>query len=185
LDLSVIIVTWNSADHIADCIGALRGELPFASEIIVVDNASSDDGPQIAASMDARVLRNDTNEGFGRACNAGAAAAGGNVLLFLNPDTVVKPGAIKAARRALVAAPRVGAVGAALVTPSGAPQPATDEFITPGRFIVRAVRTALGRSPATSQPKAGPVDWVIGAFLMVRREAFGEAGGFDTDNHMF
>jgi GT2 family glycosyltransferase len=181
VDLSVVVVTWNSAEHLPDCIGALRGELPFASEIVVVDNASGDESASVAESLGARVLRNASNEGFGRACNRGALESTGNVILFLNPDTFVRPGAVKAARRALVAAPRVGAVGAALVSPDGAPQPAVDEFITPARFAVRA----LTRGGPVSRAPAGPVDWVFGAFLMVRRDAFDDAGGFDPDYHMY
>jgi N-acetylglucosaminyl-diphospho-decaprenol L-rhamnosyltransferase len=185
VDLSVVIVTWNSAEHLPDCIEALDGELPFASEVVVVDNASTDASASVAASLGARVLANGTNEGFGRACNRGARESTGNVVLFLNPDTVVRPGAVKAARRALVAAPGVGAVGGALVAEDGSPQPAADEFITPARFALRTLRTAAGRGGPATRPPAGPVDWVFGAFLMVRRDAFEAAGGFDPDYHMY
>jgi GT2 family glycosyltransferase len=185
VDLAVVVVTWNSADHLSACVGAVRDELPFGSEIIVVDNASSDDTPGVARELGVRLVETGANIGFGAACNRGAGETLAHVVLFLNPDCVVRPGAVKAARRALVAAPRIGAVGAALVAPDGTAQPSADEFITPGRFAVRAARTAIGRGGPIRRPPAGPVDWVFGAFLLVRRDAFDEIGGFDPAFHMY
>ncbi len=184
MELSVVIVTWNSAGHLPACLAALDGELPPSSEIVVVDNASTDGSVVAARSGGARVLINAGNEGFGRACNRGAAESTGNVLLFLNPDTVVRPGAVKTARRALVAAPRTGAVGIRLVGDTGRPQPAADEFLNPARLPARIARR-LVRGAATAPVVSGTVDWVYGAFLLLRRDAFDAVGGFDPDYHMY
>ena len=185
MELSVVIVTWNSAAHLEACIRALDGALPPPSEIVVVDNASTDGTASLARGLGARVLENTTNEGFGAACNRGARESTGNVLLFLNPDCVVQPGAVKAARRALVAAPRTGAVGAQLVDERGAPQPSADEFITPVRFLRRIARVTYGRGGPMRSAPDGPVDWVFGAFLLVRRDAFEEIRGFDAGFHLY
>jgi len=186
MDLSVVIVTWNSAGHIASCLDALAGELPPSSEVVVVDNASDDRSASIARDHGTRVIENPRNTGFGAACNLGATEASGSVLLFLNPDAVVEPGAVKALRRALVAAPRVGAAGGALVNPDGTPQAAADDFISAATLVKRAAQTALGdASRKRALAPAGEVDWVYGAFLVVRRDAWEEVGGFDDRYHMY
>ena len=84
--LSTVVVTHNSADIIGACLRSLRSELPNP-EIIVVDNASSDNTRQRCKELGGiMLLENSANVGFGRACNQGARAATGSHVLFLNPD---------------------------------------------------------------------------------------------------
>lgn len=85
MKLSVIVVTYNSAEVIGACLRSVQAQLPGA-ETIVVDNASRDGAVEIARAAGATVHANETNAGFGRACNQGAEAASGTHLLFLNPD---------------------------------------------------------------------------------------------------
>jgi N-acetylglucosaminyl-diphospho-decaprenol L-rhamnosyltransferase len=91
--ISLILVTYNSADRLADFFAALAATRDAAYETLVIDNASSDRTAQIVAERypQARLLANARNVGFGRACNQGAQAARGELLVFLNPDVIVTP----------------------------------------------------------------------------------------------
>lgn len=99
--LSVVIVTWNERDMIRGCLGALRPQLAPGDELIVADNGSTDGTPELVAELapEARVVRLATNEGYMAACNAGAGVATGELLVMLNPDTLVADGFAEAIRR--------------------------------------------------------------------------------------
>jgi N-acetylglucosaminyl-diphospho-decaprenol L-rhamnosyltransferase len=101
LGLSVVIVTFNSAADITRALPPLAAQLGEGDELIVVDNGSGDRSAEIAAELapGARVIRAEGNQGFAAACNLGAAAASGELLLMLNPDTAVAPGFVDAIRR--------------------------------------------------------------------------------------
>ena len=96
--LSVVIVTWNPGREFATCIASLAAARERAAvaavelELVVVDNASADFPVEEITSRwpDAIIVRNDTNRGFGPACNQGAAAASAEFVLFLNPDTAAE-----------------------------------------------------------------------------------------------
>src|SRR6185436_5595946 len=87
--VSVIVVTWNSAQWLPRCVAAIRAQTHHDLELIAVDNASSDDS--VALLGDARVIRNDANRGFSAAVNQGIAAARGDFVLLLNPDCFLAP----------------------------------------------------------------------------------------------
>ncbi len=118
---SAIIVTHNSSASIRACLEALAGQ---DCEIIVVDNASADDTVQRVEAFvswnSARLIANQQNLGFAAAVNQGAQAAGGEVLLVLNPDAIAEPGAVDALLRCLEAN-SASAVGGALVQADGQP----------------------------------------------------------------
>lgn len=98
--LSVVIVTFNSATDIARALPPLTAQLGEGDELVLVDNGSSDASAEVAAELapGAKVIRAEGNEGFAGACNRGAAAASGELLLMLNPDTEVAPGFVEAIR---------------------------------------------------------------------------------------
>lgn len=98
--LSVVVVTWNEADAIARCLPPLVAQLGPEDELIVSDNASEDGTLAVVGRLapKAVVVQNGGNVGFPAACNSGAAAASGDVLVLLNPDTVVAPGWAEAMR---------------------------------------------------------------------------------------
>ncbi|MGC9399513.1 MAG: glycosyltransferase family 2 protein [Anaerolineae bacterium] len=90
--ISVIIPNWNGAQHLPTCLDSLRAQTYADVEIIVVDNASTDESPDVLARYpEVRVLALPTNRGFTGACNAGLAAASGSVQVLLNNDTQVAP----------------------------------------------------------------------------------------------
>src|ERR1700686_2199043 len=89
MNLSVVVVTFNSEDCIESCLEAVRRHLPTA-ELLVVDNASTDATRLIVRSREGVCLvKNRRNDGFGRACNVGARAATNGYLLFLHPDVML------------------------------------------------------------------------------------------------
>ena len=90
--VTIITVAYNSAE----ILGQMRASLPEGAPLIVVDNASDDAEATRAAAGDAMLIHNEQNQGFGRACNQGAAAAETEFLLFLNPDTILAPGSLDA-----------------------------------------------------------------------------------------
>jgi GT2 family glycosyltransferase len=102
--LSVVVVTFRHGEALRPPLEALTSELRDGDELIVVDNASGDETPEVAlaAAPSARVVRNPENAGFPAACNLGAADATGKLLVFLNPDAVVVPGWRDAIERPLL-----------------------------------------------------------------------------------
>src|ERR1035437_7009179 len=116
--VSIVIVTYNSADYVEACINSIdarRGRAAYALEIIVVDNNSSDDTVRILKERfpSVEVLENDENFGWGRANNQGVARATGDFIVILNPDTLVEEGWLDAliqpliARRRLLTTPKI------------------------------------------------------------------------------
>jgi N-acetylglucosaminyl-diphospho-decaprenol L-rhamnosyltransferase len=122
------------------------------------------------------VVEAGTNLGFAAGANLGADRAAGDVVVFLNPDARVLPGALAALVGALATAPRAGIAGGGLVAPDGRWQPGAGRF-GPVRHLV--LDTTLGRLPARWRQQPYVVDWVYGTFMAVRRDLFRRLGGFD------
>jgi N-acetylglucosaminyl-diphospho-decaprenol L-rhamnosyltransferase len=156
--VSVIIVSYNSAH----CIGKVLQSVMNARERIVVDNASADGSADIAAPYATRVIASAENRGFGAACNVGAAHATEDLLLFLNPDAVMRPGALERLVQCARDHPQAVAFGARVALPDAerrsTPLPATEPV------------------PAAS---VRDVDNITGAALLCRTAVFREIGGFD------
>ncbi len=172
-DISIIIVTYNSAAVIAGCLSAIKG----ASEVIVVDNASSDDSAHIAERMGARVILNPENLGFGPACNIGARAARGDYLLFLNPDATLPPGALHALKAVTTRHPDAAAFGPRLMEGD---KPAVFQCET---FIdAQKDRMALAHTAPTGDCC---VRFLSGAALLCNRRSFDHVGGFDENIFLY
>lgn len=182
-EVSVVVVTYQSAGTIAACLASL----PEGVEAIVVDNGSSDQTLAIvkAGFPGATAIAAGENMGFGAACNRGAAAAKGDVLLMLNPDARLEPGALEALVAALEADPGLGAVGPLVLDAEGVPELSWGD--DPGLvFEWRRAREQHGRSPRPAPPAARTaVDWVTGGCLAVRRSAWEAVGGFDSGYFLY
>jgi GT2 family glycosyltransferase len=89
--VSVVLVTWNSAQYLRRCLEGLRQQTHGAVELIAIDNASSDDSIALVEPYARTLIRNDTNRGFSAAVNQGIAAARGAYVLLLNPDCFLEP----------------------------------------------------------------------------------------------
>ncbi|GLP70980.1 glycosyl transferase [Streptomyces sp. TUS-ST3] len=192
--VDVVIVNWNAGHHLADCVRSVvradRSELGVA-RIVVVDNASTDGSAArlTAADIPLDLVRNDRNRGFAFACNQGAARGDSDLVLFLNPDTELYPDSLTVVGRVLRTPPadRVGIFGGLMVDDEGNPQISCSRF--PSLRVYLGKMTGLDRlAPALFPPHhlrprelvaSGPVDQVIGAFFLVRRQVFTELHGFD------
>lgn len=171
--VSVVVVTFNSASVIRR---ALRS-VPAGAELIVVDNASSDNSLVLAEAEGARCIRQRKNTGFGRACNIGAAVSSREFILFLNPDAVLNEGALEAMAEAAHRHPEAGAVGPMLVDGDG-------RSVWRFSSILHPMGHAVQRKPV--EPEAACcVPLLTGAALLCRRTAFEEVGGFDENIFLY
>jgi len=189
-ELSIVVVTWRSADDVRALLGSLAGPLADGAELVVVENASQDGTADIVRALvpQARIIENATNRGFGAAANQGLAASCGTYVLFLNPDTVVEEGGLPRALAHLAADPTIAILGCRTLNADGTVQPTTDRFHT----VRGLVRYALANRRGPSAPPRGAappitcdVDWVYGSFLLCRRALVSALGGFDESYDMY
>ncbi|MBU0609568.1 MAG: glycosyltransferase family 2 protein [Armatimonadetes bacterium] len=190
IELSVIIVSWNVRRDLEVCLQSLHDNSEASHEVIVVDNASLDDTlAMLQQRPEVRVIANEDNRGFAAANNQGLAVARGAWLLLLNPDTVVPPGALRELLDFAHAHPEAGVIGPRLLNPDGSLQYSCRSFptITAGMFRhtflgrlfprVRSMRDYLMCDWAHDTVRE--VDWLSGAAMLIRREAFEQIGGLD------
>lgn len=186
--LSVVIPTHNTRDLTLRCVETLEAE-GTPVEIVVVDDGGIEGGDGTAealAAHDVEVLRPSPAGGFTRAANLGLARARGEILLLLNSDTEVEPGALSNLLAAFDRDPRLGVAGAALHYPDGSPQWSGGRApsllwlfgLTSGlpRLLARLPRYRRLK-PAGAAP--GSVDWVTGAALAMRRSVWERVGPLD------
>ncbi len=176
IEVSIIIPVYNKSDYTFRCLCSIFENSARAYEVIVVDNASSDETPRMLEAMKGlRVIRNERNEGFVAACNRGADAARGNHYLFLNNDTEVGEGWLEAILAPL-SDEKAGIVGAKLIYPNGKLQEA-------GCIIWQdATGWQYGRLDDPERPQYNyrrEVDYCSGACLLIRKELWLRLGGFD------
>jgi GT2 family glycosyltransferase len=178
---SVIIPVHNRASLTRQCLEALLGEPPLGLdwEIIVVDDASTDLTPSVLAGYGDRIrtVGLESNVGFAAACNRGAMIASGAYLLFLNNDTLPKPGWLDALARYAEAHPDGAAFGAKLLYPDGTIQHA-GVVICQDRFPRHVYQGFPADHPAVNRSRRYQA--VTGACLLVRAAAFFEVKGFDS-----
>lgn len=195
MDLSVVIVSWNTRDLLARCIRSLQAsELPPETDILIVDNASSDGTASSVHRMfpDLVLMRNDKNVGFAAANNIALSSATGRYILLLNPDTEVQPGAVQALCEFLDANVGSGAVAPQLVGADGAMQKSVSPAPSLMREISRLFHISHWSLPSASYDmkrwymhRPREVDVVQGACMMIRREALYEVGLLDEDYFMY
>ena len=193
-DVSVVIVSFNTASILRDCLVSLvRANNPVVAEVIVVDNASTDGTDQMVRDEFpfVRLIVNQANRGFGAANNQGVAAAHGAYILLLNSDTVVQPGAIEQLVIHLEQHPHVGLVGPCLQGADGKLQRSSFRFPTPDILLLEQLNVAsslpvmLGRKPNSPITGGLAVDWLLGACLLGHRELLTALGPFDESFFMY
>jgi GT2 family glycosyltransferase len=176
---SIVVPAWNHFEHTLTCLRALAASGDAtAFEVIVVDDASTDETAARMRDIEGvRCLRNTENLGFIGACNAGAAIARGDYLVFLNNDTAVQSGWLDALVGTFDTHPRAGLVGAKLVYPDGRLQEA-------GGIVFRdGSGWNYGRFDDPAAPAYGFVreaDYCSGAAIALPRALFERLGGFDA-----
>ncbi len=195
LDLSVVIVNWNTCALLAECITAVEREAAaIPHDIWVVDNGSSDDSVAMLRRdfPHVHVIESKVNLGFAGANNLAMQRSTGRYLLLLNTDAIVTPGSILALLELAERMPRAGIVGAHLLNPDGSFQASHTNFPTLWQEFL--ILSTIGRRlrgdwyPSHgAEADKGPqrVDYVEGACLLVRRDALEEVGGLDEGYFMY
>lgn len=176
MDLSVIIVSYNTAALTAECLASLYKTDRPEKEIFVVDNASIDNSREIIAASFPQVtlIANDRNRGFGAANNQALPYCRGRYVLFLNPDTSIKIDTLQKAVSFMDANPQVGMAGAKILNPDGTIQESVSLRYPGEKFS----------SGETAKLK-GKIACVLGAFLIAPRTILEELQGFDEDFFLY
>jgi GT2 family glycosyltransferase len=199
LDLSVVIVNFNTRDLLRDCLNSLRPELAgVEAEVVVVDNASSDGSVAMLADdfPQVRVLVNAVNAGFSRANNRALREARGRDVLLLNPDTLVRRGAVRTLTTALHTLPGAVGVGPRVLRPDGRLDLACRRsFPTPGvaaarllglsRLFPRSPRFARYNLTYQDPDQPGEIDAGTAAAMCFSLEGLAAVGFFDEDFFMY
>jgi N-acetylglucosaminyl-diphospho-decaprenol L-rhamnosyltransferase len=196
--LSVIIVSWNVRDLLQRALNSVYASWDDRSEleVIVVDNASHDDSVAMLRTTfpDVHIIANAENRGFTGGNNQGLAAATGEFLLLLNPDTEIVADALPRMVDYIRAHPDVGMVGPQLLNPDGSVQSSRRHFPTLPVLFLESTwleklipRKLLRHYYAQEQPDDAiqDVDWITGAAMLTRREAFAQVGGMDEGFFMY
>ncbi len=196
-DLSVVIVSWNTAELTRAALRSLEDHLSSAAhEVIVVDNASADGSQEMIASEfpHVRLIRNSENVGFGRANNQGMGVARGRWFLLLNSDAKLIDGSVATLWRRIQDDRTLGVAHCRLVSPDGGLQYTTYRF--PSVKLALLDNVGLSKlAPARvrenllggywEQNYERDVDSVAGAFMLLPREVFEETGGFAEEIFMY
>jgi hypothetical protein len=183
MKVAAIVVSHGSAAELAENLPALEAQV---DELVVIANIPGSVPPRVAAIDNARPL------GFAANLNLGVSHTTADAVLAVNPDARPEPGAVAELVAFMDAHPRCGIAGPRMVFPDGSPQPSRRRFPTVTGTIVR--RTPLRKIVpqkrhfyAGVEVPAGPVevDWMLGGFLLVRRSALLELGGFDEGFRLY
>ncbi len=197
LDLSIVIVSYNAGASLEQCLrslGPAAGDIGW--EVIVVDNASVDGTPGRlkSESPGVQLVENETNLGFGKGFNQGAARAKAPFVLSLNGDAVPEPGSLSILVEEMRRTPRAAATGPQLLRPNGQSAVSVFRFPTLLRptFDTRLARIFAGERFSLGYPAGdsrledgGAVDWLSGACLLFRKEALDDIGYLDERYFMY
>ena len=193
IDLSIIIVSWNAKEYLLPCLRSIfeKGQR-MGGEVIVVDNGSWDGSREEVKKvfLSAHLIENEKNFGFAKAVNQGLQKASGKYALLLNPDTQVKRGAIEQLVSLMDTHLEAGAVGAQLLNTDGSKQNSIANFPSLATELLNKslLRWLFPKKfPGKERNYREPieVDSVIGACMMVRRDALDRVGLLDEDYFLF
>lgn len=199
VDVTVSIVNWNTRDELRDCLKSVLSQDEISLEVIVVDNASSDDSTQMLRDDFAdgvKLIENNENLGFGAAHNQAISVAKGRYVLILNPDSLVlREDVLKCMLGYMDANPDVGIAGPRILNPDGTLQFSARRF--PPMFAGIFRHTVLGKIFPKNRFVRGylmtdiphdqtmDVDWLSGSALLVRKDTLDQIGGFDKRFFMY
>jgi len=194
--LSIIIVNRNTRQLLNDCLRSIEPVTrKLDVEIIVVDNASDDGSVEMCEESfsDVILIRNSANLGFGQANNQGILASKFDLVLLLNSDTIVLRDSLEEMVEFMHTDTSIGALGCQLVYADGnRPQPSCMNF--PNLKIVIVERLLLYKLPlrlpqTVVEPPPNDIpsecDWILGACMLIRKEALDMAGLFDPNIFMY
>jgi hypothetical protein len=206
MDLSVVIVNWNSGKFLSECLDFLyENNKSLNFEVFVVDNASSDSGLACLKKFQkVKLIKNEKNLGFARANNQALKKAKGRYILLLNPDTVVLKDSLKGMISFLDKHKSVGVLGCKLLNPDGSVQPSCHAFLTiphvffevsqldylfpKNKFFIKLFKP-LNRlklfTNYSTPDKPVKVDSVMGSCYMIRKEALKKTGLLDENFFLY
>lgn len=202
MDLSILIVTYNSAPLMGTLLGQLHREIhspdfPWKAEVVLVDNASADGTVELVRKEHGWVncIASPVNLGFAAGNNLAALRAKGRFLLLLNPDAIPNPGALAEGIDRMTKQVRVGMAGGELLNARGGREPSArmfptlrDEIFTMSGLAARYPNSKtfarLDRRWADPEVESS-VDWIPGAFVFLPAKVFAELGGFDERFFMY
>jgi GT2 family glycosyltransferase len=191
-DISIVIVSFNTRDLLRECLLSVFGTAAsLRIQVIVVDNASTDGSPSMVEREfpDAVLIRSEVNLGFGRANNLGFESALGRYVVLLNSDAFLTAGSLQRSVAHMDANPRAAIGGGRLIGTDGSLQPSArmfptvlNDLIVLSGFAARFPRSSFfGRFDRTwaNEHEPAEVDWVPGAYSIIRAEALADVGRFD------
>lgn len=203
-DLSIIIVSFNTKELVLSAVGSIKKNTKgITLEIIVVDNASTDGSPEAISNLDGvKLINNKNNIGFAGANNQGIRIAKGRYVLLLNSDTIISDNLLKEMVLWMDRKPKAGIATCSLKNKNGSIQGTGGFFPTLPRvfswmtiqdlpFVDRLIKPF---HPARPKSFAGEtefykrqreLDWITGAFMLIRKDVFEKAGLFDEDYFMY
>jgi len=176
MDISIIIVSYNTNKLINNCLESLQNSSGIEKEIFVIDNASTDETVKtISARFPAvNLIANSENRGFGAANNQVLPSCRGKYLVFLNPDTTVTEDTLQKSFLYMEANQHVGLAGLNIVNPDGSHQPSVS-YRYPGGKYTRDELADL----------KGPIACVLGAAMIARADIINSLRGFDDDFFLY
>ncbi|MCB2189928.1 MAG: glycosyltransferase family 2 protein [Deltaproteobacteria bacterium] len=196
--IDVLLVNYNSTAFLRQCLTSLTGhDSTDILRLLVRDNASADRAEAVRGMAGVELVQGKENIGFSRGINSLARLGKAPYLLLLNPDCLLQPGFCSQALAYLQANPQVGCLGPLILDPEGMVQGSARKFPTPltGLFGRSSLLSRLLPGNAVTRREvltSGgnikdplPCDWVSGACLLVRREAFEQIGGMDEEYFLF
>ncbi len=198
MDLSIIIVNWNTVDYLKACLRSIEINAPACEyEVIMVDNASSDGSADMVRESfpGVKLIANETNEKYAVGNNIGIQESQGEHILLLNPDTKVKPGALDALLKFGREHPEAAAVGCRLILPDGTVQQSCRSFPDPAGVFFEYIGVSrafpesevFGRYRMTwfDYKHVAEVDQPMGSCLLLSRKALDDVGIFDQEFPIF
>lgn len=198
-DVSIIIVNFNTRQLTLDCLASVYvSQTSYQYEVIVIDNASHDGSVEAIREVypDVELIANQNNTGFAVANNQGMEVAKGRYILLLNSDTVIQPNTLHTMIYFMDRHPEMGASGCKVILPDGSLDKACKRgFPTPSASFYYAfgISRLFPDRPKFNQYQLGhlspddeyPVDCLVGAFMLVRRETIDQVGGLDETFFMY
>jgi len=191
MDLSIVIVNWNTREMLRDCLASVFENLrALDAEVFVVDNASEDGSPEMVACdfLEVRLIRNIENRGFAAANNQALEIASGEYVLLLNSDTLVHGDVLEQSRSYMQAHPEVGVMGCRVHNADGSLQITCSRW--PSLLYLALQTSGLCKLPGPAfldryrmtrwdRTDARQVDVVSGCYMLVRRTAMEQVGLLD------
>ena len=194
-DLSISIVNYNTKDFLRNCLKSIfKNTYKINYEIFVVDNASSDGSPETVEKefLQVNLIRNKENIGFAKANNQAFKEASGSYFLLLNPDCSMKNDTLYEMVQFMNKHPEIGIAGCKIVNPNGRIEFSANRF--PNLFTEFSLKFRkklagsngyFDRLLKWNYNKSREVDWVSGAFLIIRSKAYREVQGMDENYFLY